>query len=130
MDGEAPPADIVAALRRMGLCRDVGPRGRPLTGGVSSDIWLVALPGGPVCVKRALAKLKVAADWRAPVSRNLYAVSYTHLVQFRVGACVRQPHVADADDQNAQRFAHGRLPRNVRSTRPAAMDERRPRAAV
>ena len=25
-----------------------------------------------VCVKRALAKLRVAADWRAPVSRNLY----------------------------------------------------------
>ena len=27
---------------------------------------------GPVCVKRALAKLRVAADWHAPVERNLY----------------------------------------------------------
>jgi aminoglycoside phosphotransferase (APT) family kinase protein len=43
-----------------------------LTGGVSSDIWRVDLPGGPVCVKRALAKLNVAADWRAPVERNAY----------------------------------------------------------
>jgi len=44
----------------------------PLTGGVSSDIWRVDLPGRSVCVKRALAQLKVAADWKAPVSRNAY----------------------------------------------------------
>ena len=43
-----------------------------LTGGVSSDIWRIDLPDGPVCVKRALAKLRVAADWRAPVVRNRY----------------------------------------------------------
>jgi aminoglycoside phosphotransferase (APT) family kinase protein len=48
----------------------------PLTGGVSSDIWRVDLPGGPVCIKRALAQLKVAADWRAPVSRSAYEVAW------------------------------------------------------
>ncbi|MET9460012.1 phosphotransferase [Streptomyces canus] len=42
----------------------------PLAGGVSSDLWRVDLPGRSLCVKRALAKLKVAADWQAPVSRN------------------------------------------------------------
>jgi aminoglycoside phosphotransferase (APT) family kinase protein len=42
----------------------------PLTGGVSSDIVLVQSGGRHFCVKRALAKLKVAADWRAPVERN------------------------------------------------------------
>ncbi|MCD7442503.1 aminoglycoside phosphotransferase family protein [Streptomyces lincolnensis] len=42
----------------------------PLAGGVSSDLWRVHLPGRSLCVKRALAKLKVAADWQAPVSRN------------------------------------------------------------
>jgi hypothetical protein len=42
----------------------------PLTGGVSSDLWRVDLPGRSVCVKRALAHLKVAADWQAPLSRN------------------------------------------------------------
>ncbi len=46
--------------------------GERLTGGVSSDIWRIDLPGGPVCVKRALAKLNVAAEWHAPVERNLY----------------------------------------------------------
>ncbi|WP_369034963.1 phosphotransferase family protein [Streptomyces adonidis] len=47
-------------------------RWTPLTGGVSSDLWRVDLPGRSLCVKRALAKLKVAADWQAPVSRNAY----------------------------------------------------------
>jgi enolase len=42
----------------------------PLTGGVASDIARVDLPDGPVCVKFALPKLKVAADWFAPVHRN------------------------------------------------------------
>ncbi|MFI6375602.1 phosphotransferase family protein [Streptomyces sp. NPDC050546] len=42
----------------------------PLAGGVSSDLWRVDLPGRSLCVKRALARLKVAADWEAPVSRN------------------------------------------------------------
>lgn len=59
------PEEIAAGLAAMGL---PGTEGEPLTGGVSSDIWRV----GAFCVKRALPKLKVAADWRAPVARNLY----------------------------------------------------------
>lgn len=47
-----------------------------LTGGVASDIWRVDAADGPFCVKRALAKLKVAADWRAPVIRNAYEVAW------------------------------------------------------
>jgi aminoglycoside phosphotransferase (APT) family kinase protein len=69
-----PPAEILQGLRAMGLLPPgAAAEGEPLTGGVSSDIWRIALPGrGPICVKRALPKLKVAADWRAPTSRNLY----------------------------------------------------------
>jgi len=43
---------------------------QPLTGGVSSDIWRVGLPGRSLCVKRALSTLRVSAQWQAPVSRN------------------------------------------------------------
>ncbi|GKQ38851.1 putative aminoglycoside phosphotransferase [Streptomyces sp. A012304] len=43
-----------------------------LAGGVSSDLWRVDLPGRSLCVKRALARLRVAAEWQAPVSRNAY----------------------------------------------------------
>jgi len=67
------PADIADALARIGLTPSGSVlTGEPLEGGVSSDIWRVELPSGPICVKRALAKLRVAADWRAPAARNLY----------------------------------------------------------
>src|SRR5271155_5155802 len=72
MGGTLPPPESVDALRRMGLTHGGPVTGRPLTGGVSSDIWLISLPDGPICVKRALAKLRVAADWRAPPIRNRY----------------------------------------------------------
>ncbi|WP_233416819.1 phosphotransferase [Halovulum marinum] len=54
--GLAAPEDIRAVV--------------PLTGGVASDIARVDLPGRSVAVKFALPKLKVAADWHAPVHRN------------------------------------------------------------
>jgi len=70
MHDETLASEIVDGLRRMGL---EAPQGATrLTGGVSSDIWRVDLPDGPICVKRALARLRVAADWRAPVVRNRY----------------------------------------------------------
>src|ERR1700704_3442223 len=48
-----------------------------LAGGVSSDIYRVDMPAGfTVCVKRALAKLKVAAEWRAPVNRNRWEAEW------------------------------------------------------
>ena len=42
----------------------------PLTGGVASDIARVQAGDRVFCVKFALPKLKVAADWFAPVHRN------------------------------------------------------------
>ena len=41
-----------------------------LPGGVSSDIWLVHADDRSFCVKRALAQLRVAADWRAPIAES------------------------------------------------------------
>jgi aminoglycoside phosphotransferase (APT) family kinase protein len=72
-----PTADLVVAIERLGLVTP-GEQARftPLPGGVSSDIWRVDLASGPICIKRALPKLKVAADWRAPVERNAYEVAW------------------------------------------------------
>jgi hypothetical protein len=67
---ELPPQAILDALDRMNLRGAT--HGERLTGGVSSDIWRIELPAGSVCVKRALEKLRVAADWHAPVERNVY----------------------------------------------------------
>nr|WP_294523105.1 phosphotransferase [uncultured Rhodopila sp.] len=66
------PADILSALDRMRLLHGPTPSGEPLCGGVSSDIWRIDLPEGPICIKRALPKLRVKANWQAPVERNLY----------------------------------------------------------
>jgi aminoglycoside phosphotransferase (APT) family kinase protein len=73
----ASSADFVAGLRRMGLIdSDEAPPIRALTGGVSSDIVRADLKAGPVCIKRALPKLKVQADWQAPVERNRWEVAW------------------------------------------------------
>jgi aminoglycoside phosphotransferase (APT) family kinase protein len=48
----------------------------PLAGGVSSDIYRVEVPGATFCVKRALPRLKVAADWQVPVDRNRYEIAW------------------------------------------------------
>ena len=44
---------------------------RPLSGGVASDIAMVSARDKRLCVKFALPKLKVEADWFAPVHRNV-----------------------------------------------------------
>lgn len=68
---------LVDGLRRLGLIRaDERPVVTPLTGGVSSDIMRVDAGGRSFVVKRALPKLRVAADWQAPVERNLYEVAW------------------------------------------------------
>ena len=59
---------VACGLAAEGEARSV--TGRPLTGGVSSDIWVAELASGPVCVKRALARLRVAAVWEAPIERS------------------------------------------------------------
>ena len=68
------PEAIAAGLAAMGLLAPgEAVQAEALAGGVSSDIWRLSLPDGrDICVKRALPKLKVAADWRAPVVRNIY----------------------------------------------------------
>ena len=53
----------------------------PLTGGVSSDILKVTAGRQVFAVKRALSKLKVAADWRAPVDRNKFEVAWLRVAR-------------------------------------------------
>ena len=69
----------------------------PLAGGVSSDIYRVDLPSGAICVKRALPKLKVAADWRAPVERNRWEVEWMRIAGSIVPAAVPQILGEDRD---------------------------------
>ncbi|MEO8280419.1 MAG: aminoglycoside phosphotransferase family protein [Ideonella sp.] len=68
----------------------------PLTGGVSSDIWRVEIEPGPtLCVKRALARLKVAAEWKAPVSRNAFEWAWIRFASQILPDAVPQPLAHD-----------------------------------
>ncbi len=103
---DAVPADILASLRRMGLCPSNSmAAGERLTGGVSSDIWRIDLPSGSVCVKRALPKLRVAADWRAPVERNRYEARWMRHADAAVpGSAPRLLGVDEATGTLAMQF--------------------------
>ena len=108
---QAPPVEIVEALHRMHLL-DPGAAvsGERLTGGVSSDIWRIDLPSGPICVKRALAKLRVAADWRAPIERNRFEAAW----MLRANAAVpgAAPELLGQDEQSGALAMQYLSPRN------------------
>ncbi len=72
-----PDRRMLQSLRACGLLDDsADARFEMLTGGVSSDIWKVETADSVFCVKRALEKLKVEADWFAPLERNRYEVRW------------------------------------------------------
>lgn len=92
-----PDESLVGALRRGGLIADGAPSNfEVLAGGVSSDIWKVTTPERTFCVKRALAKLNVAADWKAPVERNRYEVAWTRIAHGIVPGAVPEILFHDA----------------------------------
>ena len=102
MDDEQATA-LIDALRRMQLVgADEVPRLDALAGGVSSVIALAHTRAGPVCIKRALAKLKVAADWFAPVERNLAEAAWMKVAARVVPAMV--PRIL-GEDAIAMAFA-------------------------
>ncbi len=91
------------ALERMQLLRPGEAfRVETLPGGVSSDILRIDLPGRSpglsFCFKRALAKLKVAADWRAPVERSHAEVEWMRVAGELVPQAV--PRILGEDAQS------------------------------
>ena len=52
-----------------------------LTGGVASEIWKVETSKKSYCVKRALSKLNVEAEWYAPIERNSFEVAWCRFVE-------------------------------------------------
>ncbi|UCG97695.1 MAG: phosphotransferase [Burkholderiales bacterium] len=102
MSGARPPAladpQLARFLREHGLVgADGSARFTPLAGGVSSDIWRVDLPDGrTICIKRALSKLKVAADWYAPLSRNAYEWAWIEFAARHAPDAAPRPLARDA----------------------------------
>jgi aminoglycoside phosphotransferase (APT) family kinase protein len=93
------PQTIAASLDRMGLRRPgETPLCQPLDGGVSSEIWLVELPGRRLCLKRALPRLRVAQLWEAPVIRNHYEAAWFRVAGAICPGAVPLLHGEDAVD--------------------------------
>ena len=93
-----PDTSMIEALQRAGLLMfgEIA-QFEALTGGVSSDIWKVKTPRQTFCVKRALPKLKVAADWYAPVERNVFEVAWYRIAHDIVPNAV--PEIMCHDDR-------------------------------
>jgi len=87
---ELMPTEGIAVLLRAGglVPANAEMRFVPLTGGVASDIWRVEAGTRSFAVKRALPKLRVAADWRAPVSRNAAEADWLRIAARIVPGCV------------------------------------------
>jgi tRNA A-37 threonylcarbamoyl transferase component Bud32 len=105
---QSPIAELRGSLERLGLV-EPGERleASPLTGGVASDIWLIRPAGRNFVIKRALAKLRVAADWRAPTARNAAEAAW-----LRTAAAIIPENVPEllAHDPAAGFFAMEFLP--------------------
>ena len=102
---DAPIARALVKMAIVGAYQQI--RLVPLTGGVSSDVFRADIPSGPICVKRALPKLKVAADWRAPVERNHWEVEWMRIAATIVPAAV--PEIL-GEDRESGCFAMAYLP--------------------
>ncbi len=81
LDNSLMQPDVLRSLHQLGIGHGQAVRHMvQLTGGVSSDIWRIDFEDHSVCAKRALAKLKVAADWHAPLSRNAYEYAWYEVI--------------------------------------------------
>ncbi len=76
-----PDQSLVEFIREAGLAGpDEQGTWTALGGGVSSDIWRVETGQRTFCVKRALAQLRVRAQWFAPTGRNRFECRYFQVV--------------------------------------------------
>jgi len=102
-DASGSTAAIVPFLRSAGLVSGgSAPKLTELTGGVASDIWKVETAGRVFVVKRARARLRVAQEWTAPVTRNASEVAWMRTAGAIVPGAV--PRIL-ADDPSVGAFA-------------------------
>src|SRR5215469_3331440 len=102
------PGALLKLLRRDGVVRTPGARLTPLSGGVSCEIYLVEDGAEKFVVKRALAKLKVKAEWFADISRNRHEWEYIRYVaKFLPDAVPALRHCSATDNYFAMEHLNG-----------------------
>jgi aminoglycoside phosphotransferase (APT) family kinase protein len=91
------PEEVLAFLRKHRLAQAGElPDATALAGGVSSDIWRVDLRSGPICVKRALPRLRVEQLWEVPIERNRFERMWMETANAIIPGAA--PRVLAADD--------------------------------
>jgi tRNA A-37 threonylcarbamoyl transferase component Bud32 len=90
-DPAATRAEAIDLVARMGLtAASCVVSAEPLSGGVSSDIWLVRTAHDAFVLKRPRERLKVEAEWRAPIDRGASEAAWLTYVSSAVPrACPR-----------------------------------------
>jgi aminoglycoside phosphotransferase (APT) family kinase protein len=102
------PDDFRRLLLARGVLRSPDSTLTPLTGGVSSEIYRADDGDRVFVVKRALAKLKVAADWFADTGRNAHEQAYlAYVADFRPDAVPRVIAGDAAEGWFAMEFLEG-----------------------
>lgn len=96
--------DLTARCRELAVTLGLGTADevsavRPLSGGVASDIAVMTVAGRQVCAKFALAKLRVAEDWRVPTHRNRAEYAWLQFARSIVPAAVPELYGQAADLQ-------------------------------
>jgi tRNA A-37 threonylcarbamoyl transferase component Bud32 len=91
--------EAIDLLQRMGLVRPSRvTAAEPLSGGVSSDIWLVRTSETAIVLKRPRQRLKVEAEWQAPLDRGASEAAWLDYASTALpGAC---PRVLGYDDES------------------------------
>lgn len=93
------PQDLIRILRQHGLADGDDPvLLTPLTGGVSSHILKVQTARGVFVVKRALPKLRVSANWEAPIERSEYEFAWLETIAPILSGCVPRVIAFDASE--------------------------------
>jgi len=101
-------AAFLELLRRDGVLHSPNARLTPLSGGVSCEIYLVEDGPEKFVVKRALAKLKVKADWFADINRNRHEWEYIRYVaKFLPDAVPALRHCSMSDNYFAMEHLNG-----------------------
>lgn len=95
-------ADLCEALVDLGLIKaGEQPRFSFMTGGVSCDVAKVETADGQVFViKKALAQLRVAAEWLASAERSAFEVQWLKLVSARVSADLVPEVIAELPERH------------------------------
>lgn len=92
--------EILAMLRTSGFVSpDAIVTATALTGGVASDIFRIETADRVFAVKRALGKLKVAADWRVTTDRNAFEVGWLKEANRIIPGCAPTVLFHDGDNR-------------------------------